>query len=349
MVQAGGGSVIVWGVFTWFALGPLVHVQVKLYGNRYKTLLGDHLQPFMDFSFLDNSGMFQHDNVPSHRTADVQDWFVSMNPIKHLWDVVERAIHIQDPAPRNTRELWAAIETACLNVSQEVFCPLVESMPCQVTALLRARGTLHVIRRVFHDLHHVLIGDILPKTFERMSQSIRTVVRSSLWMVLAAFPLAAHIRLPRRHFADSWSCLPDLIYITRHSSWHQLTSNCPCGNIALVPRGTTELPAGVAQPDRDCDRSGSYNSGPPVTSFGKDFLEGGCPGNGRGDNLLVQGPGSKRRERGRQSMLVRSVREWNVLWEELVSVRGVGKFRKGIGRGVWSGKGDERARHWAVA
>ncbi|KAJ8873599.1 hypothetical protein PR048_024417 [Dryococelus australis] len=37
-------------------------------------------------------------------------------------------------------------------------------------------------------------------------------------------------------------------------------------------------------------------------------------------------------ERGRQSLLVRSVREWNVLREELVSVRGVGKFRKGVER-----------------
>ncbi|KAJ8881598.1 hypothetical protein PR048_018084 [Dryococelus australis] len=47
----------------------------KLNGNRYKTLLGDHLQPFMNFSFPDNYGMFQQDNAPSHRAADVQDWF----------------------------------------------------------------------------------------------------------------------------------------------------------------------------------------------------------------------------------------------------------------------------------
>ncbi|KAJ8886736.1 hypothetical protein PR048_012948 [Dryococelus australis] len=38
----------------------------------------------------------------------------------------------------------------------------------------------------------------------------------------------------------------------------------------------------------------------------------------------------RRTERGSQSMLVRSVREWNVLREELVSVRGIGKFRKGV-------------------
>ena len=38
----------------------------------------------------------------------------------------------------------------------------------------------------------------------------------------------------------------------------------------------------------------------------------------------------RRTERGRQTMLVRTVREWNVLREELVTVRGVGRFRRGL-------------------
>ncbi|KAJ8876898.1 hypothetical protein PR048_021347 [Dryococelus australis] len=62
-VQTGGGSVMVWGVFTQHGLDPLVHVPTKLNENRYKTLLGDHLQQFIDFSFPDNTGMFQQDNA----------------------------------------------------------------------------------------------------------------------------------------------------------------------------------------------------------------------------------------------------------------------------------------------
>ncbi|KAJ8888657.1 hypothetical protein PR048_008149 [Dryococelus australis] len=49
---------------------------------------------------------------------------------------------------------------------------------------------------------------------------------------------------------------------------------------------------------------------------------------------------------GRLSMLVRSVREWNVLREELVSVRGVGKFRKGLEKELVGRV--ERARHRAL-
>ncbi|KAJ8892379.1 hypothetical protein PR048_004959 [Dryococelus australis] len=51
---------------------------------------------------------------------------------------------------------------------------------------------------------------------------------------------------------------------------------------------------------------------------------------GRGNNSEKLQRVWRRMERGRQSMLVRSVGEWNVLREKLVSVRGVDKFRKGV-------------------
>jgi hypothetical protein len=149
-VQAGGGSILVWGVFTWLQLGPLVHLNASLTGDRYVTLLDDHLQLFMNVMTPTTMG-----NAPCNRAGVVQYLFEEhsgefrrmvwpprspdMNPIKHLWDVVERTIRTHNPAPTNTRELWAAIQTAWLNVSPEVFRPLVESMPRRVAALCRAR------------------------------------------------------------------------------------------------------------------------------------------------------------------------------------------------------------------
>jgi transposase len=88
-----------------------------LTGDRYVTLFGDHLQPFMDFMYPHNDGTFQQDNAPCHWARVVQYWFEEhsemvwlprspdMNPIKHLWDVVERSIRTQNLAPTNTREL----------------------------------------------------------------------------------------------------------------------------------------------------------------------------------------------------------------------------------------------------
>ena len=51
---------------------------------------------------------------------------------------------------------------------------------------------------------------------------------------------------------------------------------------------------------------------------------------GRGNNSEKIQRVWRRTERGRQSMLVRTVREWNVLREELVTERSVGRFRRGL-------------------
>ena len=69
-VQAGGGSVMVWGVFTWNGLGPLVQLNRSLTANGYVQLLGDHLQPFMDVMFPTNDGLFMDDNAPCHRATN---------------------------------------------------------------------------------------------------------------------------------------------------------------------------------------------------------------------------------------------------------------------------------------
>jgi hypothetical protein len=77
-----------------------------------------------------------------------------MNPIEHLWDVVERSIHTQKRAPTNTRDQGATIQMAWLNISPEVFGPLVESIPRQVAALRRAEQVLHDTRYLSHDFWH---------------------------------------------------------------------------------------------------------------------------------------------------------------------------------------------------
>lgn len=41
-----------------------------------------------------------------------------MNPIEHLWDVGERSIHAEDPAPMNIRDLQSDI--VWLNISPEI-------------------------------------------------------------------------------------------------------------------------------------------------------------------------------------------------------------------------------------
>ncbi len=68
---------------------------------------------------------FQQDNAPCHKAQIISDWFLKhdneftllkwppqspdLSPIEHLWDVVEREIHIMDVQPTNLQQLCDAI------------------------------------------------------------------------------------------------------------------------------------------------------------------------------------------------------------------------------------------------
>ncbi len=48
MVQAaGGGGVMVWGIFSWHTLGPLVPIEHRLNVTAYLSIVADHVHPFM--------------------------------------------------------------------------------------------------------------------------------------------------------------------------------------------------------------------------------------------------------------------------------------------------------------
>ncbi|GFV68805.1 transposable element Tcb2 transposase [Trichonephila clavipes] len=66
-VQAGGGSVMVWGMCSWGDMEPLLCLDATLTGDRYASILSDHLHTFMSIVPSDGLGEFQQDNAtPPH-------------------------------------------------------------------------------------------------------------------------------------------------------------------------------------------------------------------------------------------------------------------------------------------
>ncbi len=62
-----------------------------------------------------------------------------LNPIEHLWDVVEREIRIMDVQPTNLQQLCDAIISIWTKISEECFQHLVESMPRIIKSVLKAK------------------------------------------------------------------------------------------------------------------------------------------------------------------------------------------------------------------
>ncbi len=156
MVQAAGGCVMVWGIFSWHPLGPLVPVEHRLNATAYLSIVADHIHPFMTTVYPSSDSYFQQDNAPCHKAQIISDWLLEhdneftllkwppqspdLNPIEHLWDVVEREIHIMDVQPINLQQLRDAIMSIWTKISEECFQHLVESMPWRIKAIQKAKG-----------------------------------------------------------------------------------------------------------------------------------------------------------------------------------------------------------------
>ncbi len=90
-----------------------------------------------DYSVLIFWCYFQQDNAPCHKAQIISDWFLEhdneftllkwppqspdLNPIEHLWDVVEREIHIMDVQLTNLQQLCDAIISIWTKISDECF------------------------------------------------------------------------------------------------------------------------------------------------------------------------------------------------------------------------------------
>ncbi len=155
-VQAGGGGVMVWGIFSWHTLCPLVTIEHRLNATAYLSIVADHVHLFMTTVYPSSDGYFQQDNAPRHKAPIISDWFLEhdneftllkwppqspdLNPMEHLWDVVEREIHIMDVQPTNLQQLRDAVMSIWTKICEECFQHLVESMPRRIKAVLKAKG-----------------------------------------------------------------------------------------------------------------------------------------------------------------------------------------------------------------
>ncbi len=137
-------------------LANLVPIEHRLNATAYRSIVADYVRPFMTTVNLSSDDYFQQDDAPCHKAQIISDCFLEhenefillkwppqspdLNPIEHLWDVLEREIYIMEVQPTNMQQLCDAIMSIWTKISEECFQHLVESMPWRFKAVLKAKG-----------------------------------------------------------------------------------------------------------------------------------------------------------------------------------------------------------------
>ncbi|GFS77700.1 transposable element Tcb1 transposase [Trichonephila clavipes] len=153
-VKFGGGSIMVWGYFSWFGLGPLVPVNGNMNSEMYVEILGNAALPTIWQYFGESPFLFQQDNCSIHTSRLAQTWVDEMgvpkldwpsqsldvNPIEHLWDELERRLRSQPNRPSSLLALTSAVMDAWKAIPMVTYQKLMESLPKRVQTVIHAKG-----------------------------------------------------------------------------------------------------------------------------------------------------------------------------------------------------------------
>jgi len=140
------------GVF----LANLVPIRHYLNATAYLSIVSNHVHPFVAIMYPSSDGYFQQDDASCHKAQIISNWFLEhddeftvlkwppqspdLNPIEHLWDMVEWELRALDVHSTNLHQLQDAILSIWAKISKECFQHLVESMPHRIKEVLKAEG-----------------------------------------------------------------------------------------------------------------------------------------------------------------------------------------------------------------
>lgn len=152
-VAFNGGSVMVWGGISWNNRTELVIIPPPgLNANRYVAeVLGPHVVPQR---LAQGPGfMFMHDNARPHTARFTQNFLrghnitvlnhpsmsPDLNPIEHVWDVLNRAVRGRNLQPATLEELRVMLVQVWNEIPQEAIQRCI-NMTERLQAVIRSRG-----------------------------------------------------------------------------------------------------------------------------------------------------------------------------------------------------------------
>lgn len=154
-VKHGGGSIQVWGCFSFNGVGNLYRINSILNKEKYHSILQRHAIP-SGLRLCGRGFILQQDNDPKHTSKLCKEYLKKkenqgelvlmdfppqspdLNPIEHLWEHLKREKVKHAVTSQDT--LWDVVSQCWNNIKPETIQKLVESMPDRVKAALKAKG-----------------------------------------------------------------------------------------------------------------------------------------------------------------------------------------------------------------
>lgn len=144
--SGGGGSIMVWGMLSWYGLGPLLPEEGTLNWHGYLSITVDqaHLHAFN----IIMQHFILHAIVDEWFTEHDQDFQLlswspnspDLNPIEYIWDHLNWYVWWLNPPPHACQQMLEALQCSWVIIPITTIQDLIESLLWRLVAVCAARG-----------------------------------------------------------------------------------------------------------------------------------------------------------------------------------------------------------------